>query len=267
MSLRGGRSVVARLFLRRLSICGETAHIRVKNSLSSGSNIISKPSSDKPLTWYSCGPTVYDNAHLGHARTYICTDIIRRILNDYFKLDVIFAMGVTDIDDKIVKRAEETGQNWKALAQKYESAFLSDMKNLNVREPDALLRVTEHVEDIIEYVRKIHQSGKAYESEDGVYFSVSDLGSRYGKLGRSLADEVATDDLDSAKVKRDPRDFALWKKTNTLPNWDSPWGKGRPGWHIECSAMTNSYFGPDVDIHSGGIDLAFPHHTNEIVQW
>jgi len=226
-------------------------------------------SSDRPLNWYACGPTVYDDAHIGHARTYINTDIMRRVLVDYFKFDINFAMGMTDIDDKIVHRARERETDWKHMARHYESSFFYDMEALNVKAPDTVLRVTEHIDDIILYIEKIISEGKAYSTNTGVYFDVSSTANSYGKLGNIPVREMENNDV-SLHGKRDPRDFALWKFINNADStevfWESPWGRGRPGWHIECSAMSHAYFGHGVDIHSGGIDLRFPHHTNEIAQ-
>ncbi len=240
----------------------------MRNSLVGGqSELVPLPSERSEMTWYSCGPTVYDSAHLGHARTYICTDAVRRILTDVLDIDVNFAMGVTDIDDKIITRAATQGIPWRDLAARYEEEFMADMKRLNVRPPDAILRVTEHVPDIINYVEALVKSGIAYESDRGVYFSVQKFGSSYGKLNQGALEDVLDTVAAEGTDKVDKRDFALWKKSDTAPHWNSPWGLGRPGWHIECSAMTHAYFGASVDIHSGGVDLAFPHHTNEIAQW
>lgn len=220
--------------------------------------------------WYVCGPTVYDNSHLGHARTYINTDIIRRILVSYFKFNIHFAMGMTDIDDKIIKRSIEKKINWKELAREYERSFINDMDLLGIQRSETILRVTEHIPDIINYIQKIIDNGSAYQTETGVYFHVP-TSNAFGKLGNIPSGEedpeAEVNNIHALRGKKDPRDFALWKIVDiSTPHWDSPWGPGRPGWHIECSAMTHAYFGPNVDIHSGGIDLRFPHHTNEIAQ-
>lgn len=238
---------------------------------------------DNVLTWYSCGPTVYDSAHIGHARTYVCTDIIRRILTDIHDKDVNFAIGVTDIDDKIIERAMSKGyKNWpemELMVRNLEKDFFEDLDALNVRRPDAVLRVTEHIKEIIEYIEGINKSGCSYITPDGVYFSVASSGDSYEQFRKlstvidssttTNSDEITSETYTAAPLghKKDRRDFALWKSTRKgEPSWDSPWGPGRPGWHIECSAVTHSYFGPTMDIHSGGIDLQFPHHTNEIAQ-
>ena len=256
-----------------------------------------KHRTNSKITWYSCGPTVYDAAHIGHARTYVCTDIIRRILEDELGHEVDYAIGVTDIDDKIIQRAFSNGLNeWSqmvAMVRSLEADFFHDLDALHVRRPNAVLRVTEHINDIITYIQKIISTGRAYVTPEGVYFDVSSCGEAYLYFReRGLPDMststspavpqqegVAVDvfDVDTTpgNHKRDPRDFALWKAVKTeasssgepkLPGWESPWGFGRPGWHIECSAVTHAYFGSTLDIHSGGIDLKFPHHTNEIAQ-
>jgi cysteinyl-tRNA synthetase len=190
-------------------------------------------------------------------------------MQDMLGINVDFAMGITDIDNKIVDRAAMKGIAAKELASRYESEFLNDMEALNVRAPNVLLRVTEHIPEILAYISRIIENGNAYVKPHGVYFAVHKVSGSYGKLGRVTEAESedviagASDDND----KIDKRDFALWKVTSSEPCWDSPWGRGRPGWHIECSAMTHAYFGSEVDLHSGGIDLEFPHHTNEIAQW
>ena len=247
-------------------------------------------SEDKVITWYSCGPTVYDAAHIGHARSYVCTDIIRRILCDVYNKDVNFAMGVTDIDDKIIERAANNGlEGWpetEVMVRCLEKEFFDDLDALNVLRPDAVLRVTEHIEEIIIYIQQILASGRSYVTPDGVYFSVPSCGDAYLQFQESpvsaeicspdthtdIASQTPTEAESNHRLppighKRDRRDFALWKSVKQgEPSWESPWGPGRPGWHIECSAITHSYFGPKMDIHSGGIDLQFPHHTNEIAQ-
>ncbi|KAG5188094.1 putative cysteinyltRNA synthetase [Tribonema minus] len=242
------------------------------------------PPSRGPLKWYNCGPTVYDAAHLGHARTYVSLDVLRRLLTDHFGYRILYAMGVTDVDDKIIARAREggaTGADWgpyASLARRWEASFMEDMDTLGVQRPDAVLRVTEHMDAIHDYVERLLHLGAAYKVEGpqgGVYFSVTSLGAGYGKLGNSGTVEVdasapavpASSAAPTESAKRDPADFALWKAAKEgEPSWDSPFGRGRPGWHIECSAMTHALFGSDLDVHTGGIDLKFPHHTNEIAQ-
>lgn len=236
------------------------------------------------LKWYACGPTVYDKAHLGHARAYVSQDILRRVAERTGGYKVQLVMGVTDVDDKIIKRAKEQNVSFQTLAREQELQFFQDMTKLYVKPPTAITRVSEHLPEIVKYVEEIQKKGFAYEAVDGsgVYFNTQQLGTSYGKLdprGQTLQDaEVQTEAVASVeesevveeeeKVKKDPRDFALWKaaKEPDEPAWQSPWGMGRPGWHIECSAMTHHVLGDKLDVHTGGVDLRFPHHNNEIAQ-
>lgn len=226
------------------SSSSNSSRIRFNNSLVDGNQFLAVPHS-RSLNWYSCGPTVYDHAHIGHARTYICTDIIRRILTDILGVPVLFAMGITDIDDKIIDKAICMGLMGKngceKVARPLEDEFFRDLDALHVRRPDMVLRVSEHIPEIVSYIETIIGNGGAYTSTDGVYFDTTKHGARYGKLGQGMA----TDEASSTSTKRDNRDFALWKlsKSEAEPGWDSPWGRGRPGWHIECSAMTHAVFG------------------------
>ncbi|KAM6945411.1 cysteine--tRNA ligase, mitochondrial [Aplochiton taeniatus] len=215
-------------------------------------------------TWYSCGPTVYDHAHLGHACSYVRFDILQRILSKVFGVTVIHAMVITDIDDKIIRRGLEENISPTVLARMYEEKFKNDMLALKVLPPAVYLRVTENVPQIVTFIQRIIRNGHAYATKQGdVYFDIRSIGERYGKLvgtGDVVCEPGDTD-------KRDARDFALWKSSKPQePYWESPWGQGRPGWHIECSTIASSVFGSQLDIHSGGIDLAFPHHENEIAQ-
>ncbi|CAM9588774.1 unnamed protein product, partial [Scytosiphon promiscuus] len=245
----------------------------VWNTVSSCADSLPDPSTGV-LNWYSCGPTVYDSAHLGHARTYVSLDVIRRVLTDYFRFDVTYALGITDVDDKIIARARERGLlEWPeiaGMAMDFERQFMEDMSELGVRPPDAITRVTEHVPEIIAYIERIVENGMAYEADGSIYFDAEGMGSEYGKLGVQPSSSAVPGEGGGTGVlrgKRSHKDFALWKKAKPdEPSWDSPFGPGRPGWHIECSAMTHALFGPNLDIHSGGVDLKFPHHTNEIAQ-
>uniref|UniRef100_A0A674ETE9 cysteine--tRNA ligase n=1 Tax=Salmo trutta TaxID=8032 RepID=A0A674ETE9_SALTR len=215
-------------------------------------------------TWYSCGPTVYDHAHLGHACSYVRFDIIQRILSRVFGINVIHVMVITDIDDKIIRRALEKSISPTILARMYEEEFKNDMLALKVLPPAVYLRVTENIPQIVAFIEGIIRNEHAYATKQGdVYFDIGSIGDRYGKL--MGAGDAAGEPGDTEK--RDSRDFALWKASKPQePSWESPWGKGRPGWHIECSTIASSVFGSQLDIHSGGVDLAFPHHENEIAQ-
>ncbi|NXT00619.1 SYCM protein, partial [Jacana jacana] len=214
---------------------------------------------------YSCGPTVYDQAHLGHACSYVRFDIIRRIMTNFFGIEVIMVMGITDIDDKIIKKANEMNISPVALARIYEEDFKQDMAALKVLPPTAYMRVTDNIPQIISFIKTIIDSGQAYATSRGnVYFDVKSWGKRYGVLTTIYPD---TQDEAAETDKQHSKDFALWKAAKPQEiYWTSPWGKGRPGWHIECSTISSAVFGKQLDIHTGGIDLAFPHHENEIAQ-
>ncbi|XP_069323676.1 probable cysteine--tRNA ligase, mitochondrial isoform X3 [Eulemur rufifrons] len=216
-------------------------------------------------SWYSCGPTVYDHAHLGHACSYVRFDIIRRILTKVFGCNIVMVMGVTDVDDKIIQRANEMNISPASLASHYEEDFKQDMAALKVLPPTVYLRVTENIPQIISFIEGIIARGYAYSTAKGnVYFDLKSRGDEYGKLV-GVAPGPLGEPGDSDK--RHASDFALWKAAKPKEVfWASPWGPGRPGWHIECSAMASMVFGSQLDIHSGGIDLAFPHHENEIAQ-
>eukprot|EP01087_Luapelamoeba_hula_P015080 TRINITY_DN4470_c0_g1_i2.p1 TRINITY_DN4470_c0_g1~~TRINITY_DN4470_c0_g1_i2.p1 ORF type:complete len:744 (+),score=147.00 TRINITY_DN4470_c0_g1_i2:33-2264(+) len=338
---------------------GDDKGLKVLNSLASKSKVAFIPASGNRVTWYICGPTVYDSSHFGHARNYVTFDVVRRILSDYFNYDVFSVMNITDVDDKIILRARrnyllqhyeqahttltpevfqdtitayknykeklaipellaqveavkkefegspqlaatklyDIGPTRDVLAElvdsrqghevtdesifrkhaaKYENEFLEDMKNLGVRMPDVMTRVTEYVPEVIAFVQKIIANEFAYESNGSVYFNTaafSAAGYHYAKLqpwsvgNAALMSEGEGSLSSGASEKRSANDFALWKKSKPgEPQWESPWGKGRPGWHIECSAMAGDILGTSMDIHSGGSDLRFPHHDNEIAQ-
>jgi len=215
---------------------------------------------------YNCGPTVYDYFHAGNARNFIVFDVIRRYLK-YKGYKVTFIQNITDIDDKIINRANKEKVSAESIADKYTDAFFEDLEILGIAKPDISPKATEHVPDIISLIKRLMDAGFAYQIDGDVFFEVGKF-SDYGKLSNRLIDEmkqcarVAID-----KRKKTPRDFALWKSAKSdEPSWNSPWGKGRPGWHIECSAMSMKYLGETFDIHSGGQDLIFPHHENEIAQ-
>ncbi len=214
---------------------------------------------------YLCGVTVYDQSHIGHARTIIVFDTLRRFL-EANNIPVELIQNFTDVDDKIINRAKEQGESANGLSRKYIQTYFEDSDRLNIKRATNYPKATEHIEDMIDLIKNLVNNEIAYTSKNGVYFRVSKF-SDYGKLSKKK-----TEDLESGarievdEAKESPLDFALWKFSEEPPNWDSPWGKGRPGWHIECSAMSIKYLGKNFEIHGGGRDLIFPHHENEIAQ-
>lgn len=215
---------------------------------------------------YACGPTVYNYIHIGNARPLVIFDILRRYL-EYRGYKVLFAQNFTDVDDKMIRRANEEGVTVADVAEKYIAAYREDADGLHVREATFHPRATENIADIIALIQSLEQKGYAYASEGDVYFRAHAF-QEYGKLSHQpLEDLEAGARVDVSERKENPVDFALWKAAKPgEPSWDSPWGKGRPGWHIECSAMARHFLGETIDIHGGGQDLIFPHHENEIAQ-
>ena len=215
---------------------------------------------------YACGPTVYNYIHIGNARPLCVFDVLRRYL-EYRGNKVDFVQNFTDIDDKIIRRANEEGVSFKEISEKYIEEFWKDAKGMNVREATVHPKATENIDEIIDIVSTLIEKGYAYAVDGDVYFSTKKFG-EYGKLSHQpLEDLEAGARINVGEVKRDPMDFALWKGAKPgEPYWESPWGHGRPGWHIECSAMVRRYLGRTIDIHCGGQDLIFPHHENEIAQ-
>lgn len=225
-----------------------------------------QPQHEGEVRMYVCGPTVYDSSHLGHARSIVAFDVIRRYL-EYKGFDVRYIQNFTDIDDKMINRAQEQGVTISVLAKKYIQEYFQDFDQLGVKRATAFPRATEHIPDMITHIQKLIDKGYAYEANGSVYFRVSKF-KKYGRLSRREQQKEETEvDTTEEGEKEHPEDFALWKtmKPNE-PFWESPWGKGRPGWHIECSAMSTKYLGEPIDIHGGGMDLIFPHHENEIAQ-
>ena len=239
--------------------------IRVYNTLG-GEKQPFEPIEPGKVRMYVCGPTVYDYCHIGHARSVVVFDVIARYLRQS-GFDVTYVRNFTDVDDKIIRRANETDQDPGAVAARFIQAFYDDMDALLVRRANHEPRVTEYIQPIIDLVQRLEQRGHAYAVDGDVYFDVTTFDS-YGKLsGRRLDDMEAGARIEVDARKRHPHDFALWKAAKPgEPAWDSPWGQGRPGWHIECSAMSSTLLGDTFDIHGGGKDLIFPHHENEIAQ-
>ncbi|HLA22107.1 MAG TPA: cysteine--tRNA ligase, partial [Nitrosopumilaceae archaeon] len=214
---------------------------------------------------YVCGVTAYDESHIGHARTIIIFDTLRRFL-DSQGTKVQFVQNFTDVDDKIINRAKEEKIPALELSTKYIARYFEDFDKLNVKRADNHPKATEHIQDMIALISDLVDKKVAYVSKNGVYFAVSKF-KEYGKLSKKKIDELISGArVEVDETKNDPLDFALWKFESDEPKWNSPWGDGRPGWHIECSAMSLKYLGETFEIHGGGRDLIFPHHENEIAQ-
>ena len=226
------------------------------------------PLEEKKVKIYVCGPTVYDYPHLGHARCYITWDMVVRYL-EFKGYDVTYVRNITDVDDKIINKAIACGQTPKIIAERYYQEFQSAMKALNIKSPTIEPRATDNIEQMVDIIKSLVDKGYAYSTGNGdVYFRVQKY-TGYGRLSKQNLNELeAGARVESSEIKEDPLDFALWKavKTEDEIGWESPWGKGRPGWHIECSAMVKKYLGTPIDIHAGGQDLIFPHHENERAQ-
>jgi cysteinyl-tRNA synthetase len=227
-----------------------------------------EPRNKDRVTLYVCGPTVYDYAHIGNARPPVVFDVLVRLLRRTYGADkVLYARNVTDVDDKINQKAAREGVPIGEVTARYEAAYLADMGLLNVTPPDIAPHVTDYIPAIVDQIQAIVDAGCAYAAEGHVLFDVSSY-KAYGALsGRNLDDMIAGARVEVAPYKKNPHDFVLWKPSKAdEPSWPSPWGEGRPGWHIECSAMIEKTLGLPIDIHGGGIDLVFPHHENEIAQ-
>ncbi|MBS3090207.1 cysteine--tRNA ligase [Candidatus Pacearchaeota archaeon] len=228
-----------------------------------------KPIQKGKVGVYSCGPTVYDYAHIGNLRTYIFNDILKRVLA-YNGYEVKHVMNITDVDDKIIKKVQEEKIFLQELTHKYETSFFNDSAELNIVTPDIKPRATEHIHEMAELIKKLLKKGYAYKTDDGIYYSISKF-KKYGKLSNlKLKNLKATSRIEADTYEKEQaNDFALWKffqeKDGNI-SWNTEFGKGRPGWHIECSAMSMRYLGEHFDIHTGAVDLAFPHHENEIAQ-
>ena len=214
---------------------------------------------------YLCGVTVYDDAHIGHARTIIVFDVLRRFLESQ-KIPVEFVQNFTDVDDKIIDRASQENRSARQLAEEYTRNYFTDFDGLNIKRATIYPKATEHIEDMQNLIANLIDKKYAYVTKNGVYFSVSKF-TEYGKLSKKNPDDLVSGArVDIDEEKDNPIDFALWKFSESELSWESPWGKGRPGWHIECSAMSLKYLGESFEIHGGGRDLIFPHHENEIAQ-
>ena len=239
--------------------------IALYNSLSKSKEPF-KPLDPARATMYVCGPTVYNRVHIGNARPAVVFDTLFRVLQSQYA-NVVYARNITDIDDKIMNTAAELGEDITELSQRYAQAYFEDMAALNCLDPNIIPYATQHIPEMINMVERLIAKGHAYEAEGNVLFAVESM-ANYGQLsGRSLEDMLAGARVEVASYKKYAGDFVLWKPSaDHEPGWDSPWGRGRPGWHLECSAMIEKHLGDTIDIHGGGQDLIFPHHENEIAQ-
>ena len=236
--------------------------MRLQDTLSNSEQTLD---TSKKIRIYLCGVTVYDESHIGHARTIIVFDVLRKYLEKK-GINVDFVQNFTDVDDKIINRAKSENTTTEQISSRYIQNYFNDFDGLNVKRATNYPKATEHIDDIENFIEKLIEKDVAYVSKNGVYFSVSKF-PQYGKLSKKKIDELQSGArIEVDETKKDPLDFALWKFSDVEPLWDSPWGKGRPGWHIECSAMSIRYLGENLDIHGGGRDLIFPHHENEIAQ-
>ena len=220
---------------------------------------------DNKIRMYVCGITVYDDCHIGHARTIVVFDILRRYLIHKGK-ELVYVQNFTDVDDKIINRAKLDGKSPDEISSKYTESYFEDFSKLNVLKADFYPKATDHIIEIINAIKILKEKNYTYTTLNGVYFKVRAF-PNYGKLSKKQIDELEEGTrIEIDKLKEDPLDFALWKFSSDVPNWESPWGRGRPGWHIECSVMVSKFLGNEIEIHGGGTDLIFPHHENEIAQ-
>lgn len=240
--------------------------LKVYNTLTRKKEVF-RPGRGKKIELFVCGPTTYDFSHIGHARTYVVFDVLAKYLKQK-GYNVFYLQNITDLDDKIIKRAKKEKLSWKKLSLKFEKEYLKDMKALNITSVTKYAKATEHIKEIISQVKRLEKKGFGYQIKEGLYYDISKF-KNYGKLsGRTAVQaEDALSRIDQAKDKRNKGDFCLWKISKPgEPGWPSPWGRGRPGWHIEDTAITEKYFASQYDIHAGARDLIFPHHEAEISQ-
>lgn len=220
---------------------------------------------DNKIRIYVCGITVYDDCHIGHARTIVVFDVLRRYLYHKGK-ELVYVQNFTDVDDKIINRANSDGKSAEEISSKYITSYFNDFSKLNVLKADFYPKATDHINEIIEAIKILREKNYTYTTLNGIYFRVRSFPD-YGKLSKKRIDELEEGTrIEIDNLKEDPLDFALWKFSSDVPNWKSPWGNGRPGWHIECSVMVSKFLGKEIEIHGGGSDLVFPHHENEIAQ-
>ena len=240
--------------------------LQLTNSLTRKKEIF-KPLSSKKISLYACGPTVYEIPHVGNARTLVVFDILFRVLKSVYGSKVIYVRNITDVDDKIIEASKKNKRKINEITERVTKIFHENCKSLNCLEPTVEPKATEHIKEMIQMTVSLISKGFAYENKGHVYFSVNSF-KDYGKLSNKNLEELrAGIRVEISSLKKNPLDFVLWKPSKDEdPGWDSPWGRGRPGWHLECSAMSEKYLGNNLDIHGGGLDLIFPHHENEIAQ-
>jgi cysteinyl-tRNA synthetase len=240
-------------------------NLKITNSLTRSKELF-EPINAETITMYACGPTVYDNPHVGNARTLVVFDILFRILKKLFK-NVNYVRNITDVDDKIIEASKNKKKTINEITENVTKVFHENCRSLNCLTPTKEPKATNHINEMVEMTKSLIDKKFAYEVDGHVYFSVSSF-KEYGRLSNKNLDELkAGSRIEISKLKKNPMDFVLWKPSLTNdPGWDSPWGRGRPGWHLECSVMSEKYLGKNFDIHGGGLDLIFPHHENEIAQ-
>ena len=240
--------------------------LKLTNSLTRKKEVF-KPNNIKKISLYACGPTVYESPHVGNARTLVVFDVLFRVLKVLYNSNVTYVRNITDVDDKIIEASQNNKEDINEITNRVIKIFHENCKSLNCLKPTIEPKATEHVKEMIEMTSSLIKKGFAYENKNHVFFAVSKF-KDYGKLSNKNLDELkAGNRIEISDLKRNPMDFVLWKPSNEKdPGWESPWGRGRPGWHLECSAMSEKYLGKNLDIHGGGLDLIFPHHENEIAQ-
>ena len=240
-------------------------NLKLTNSLTRKKELF-KPINPKAITMYACGPTVYDNPHVGNARTLVVFDTLFRVLKKIYQ-NVNYVRNITDVDDKIIEASKKKNKSIQKITEEVTKVFHENCKSLNCLQPTTEPKATEHIKEMIEMTTSLISKKFAYVSEGHVYFAVTSF-KEYGKLSNKNLEELkAGSRIEVSKLKKNPMDFVLWKPSlDEDPGWDSPWGRGRPGWHLECSVMSEKYLGKNFDIHGGGLDLIFPHHENEIAQ-
>ncbi len=240
--------------------------LKLTNSLTRKKEVF-KPNNIKKISLYACGPTVYESPHVGNARTLVVFDVLFRVLRVLYNSNVTYVRNITDLDDKIIEASQKNKKDIDEITNDVIKIFHKNCKSLNCLKPTVEPKATEHIKEMIEMTSSLIKKGFAYENKNHVYFAVGKF-KNYGKLSNKNLDELkAGSRVEVSDLKKNPMDFVLWKPSKEKdPGWESPWGRGRPGWHLECSVMSEKYLGKNLDIHGGGLDLIFPHHENEIAQ-